>query len=229
MKKTVFFVTSLLCLICCSCQDESGDYIGQLFTDADLTSAARSCLNVAKDTAVAHLCAPGLLAEGTDYRISLPNDGQFATLHVNLDGQEFLFDSLENQMNRACENLGDDVTNVFKTTISSLSFGDPSALVYGSDNALTSYLQIYHEADFRNSLMSALNTQLAATGAAATFNQMLTQNFNASNTPFVFDLSAYVMRNFTSAIFNEMEKEEKLIRHDASHRVTSSLENVFAN
>ncbi len=229
MKKIIFFVTSLLCLTCWSCQDESGDYIDQLFTNADLTSAARSCLNVAKDTAVAHLCGSDLLSASADYRIELPENSQFYALRDSLVDGAILLDTLENQVNRACEKLGGEVTNVFKNKISALTFDDPSSLIYGSDNALTAYLQIYCETEFQNSLMPALNTQLAATGASATFNQILTRYFNTTGTPFVFDLSAYVMRNFTPSIFKEMEKEEKLIRHNASHRVTSSLENVFAN
>ena len=229
MKKTILLIAAALCLLCTACHDESGEFISQMFTDAELTSASRTCLNVAKDTAVAHLCDTGLMNESATYRISIPSNSTFYTLRDLLieQGQEQLFTDLENQMNFACELIGNDVTSTFSSTITNLTFEDPSALVYGENNALTTYLQLKYEAAFQNSLLSVLASKMQSTGATATWNQIQTIYMNAGYDPLSYDLNSYVLQNFLTAIFAEMEKEEALIRSDANHRVQQNLQNVF--
>lgn len=229
MKKSILLIASVLCLLFSACKDDSGDFVNQMFTDAELTSAARTCLSVAKDTAVAHLCDTGLMGEGTLHHIQLPDNATFRSIRDILieQGQNQLLDQLEIQMNSACEQMGNGVTSTFNSTITDLTFEDPSSLVYGSNNALTTYLKLKYETTFQNSLLSSLEEKMVSTGAKETWRQILTTYMNAGGSVFGYDLNAYVMQNFTSAIFAEMEKEEALIRTDASHRVAKNLKNVF--
>ena len=229
MKKSILLIASVLCLLCSACKDDSGEFVDRLFTDAELTSASRTCLNVAKDTAVAHLCDTGLMAAGTLHHIQIPDDATFRSIRDILveQGQEQLFSQLENQLNSACELMGNDVTSTFNSTITNLTFEDPSSLVYGKSNALTTYLKLKYETSFQNSLSSALDEKMSTTGAKETWRQILATYMNAGGSVYGYDLNAFVMRNFTAAIFAEMEKEEALIRTDASHRVAKNLQNVF--
>lgn len=228
MKRIFVVVVALLSTLCWSCKDESGDFIEQLYTDADLSSAARSCLTVAKDTAVAHLCDTGLIQSSIPYHIALPDDAQFRAIHDTLGDNAALLTTLENQINAACEQMGNEVTSTFNTAISSLTFSDPSSLVYGSSDALTSYFQTCCESSLQSSLASTLASKMQASGATTTWNQIVTIYNNSGAGPLSYDLNAFVMKNFTPSIFTEMAKEEALIRSDKSHRVTSSLQNVFA-
>ena len=231
MKKTILILTSLLCMICISCQDESGDFIQQMFTDSELTSAARSCLTVSKDTAVSHLCDTDLLNTNETYRVTFPDNVDFRSLRQVLEtqGQSQLLTLLETQMNAACELMGDNVTSTFNSAISSLTFSSPSELIYGSDNALTTYFQMKCESGLQSALASAMAAKMQLTGAASTWNDILMLYYSSQNAPFSFDLNQYVLQNFMNAIFAEMEKEEALIRHDASHQVVKKLKEVFGD
>lgn len=226
MKKYVFILISLFAVCFWSCQDETGEFIDQLHTDAQLVKGARACLSIAKDTAVAHVCvANGMNA----YSISFPNSGIYRAIRDTLSelGRTELLDTLYSRINRACEMMGDDVTNTFNTTIDKLSFDHPADLVYGPNDTLTSYLRLYKGNELQTSLSTALSTQLSATQATTTWNEIVILYNSTSTTPITLDLNAFIMNGFFDAIFTEMAKEEKLIRTDATHRVTSTLKDIF--
>ncbi len=230
MKKYIFVLIALVATLTWSCQDESGDYIDQLQTNSVLSKGARSCLEVATDTAVAHVCIPGGMTE-TDYRITFPNSGLCRAIRDTMNhlGRTDLLDTLYNRVNRACEHMGNDVTSTFKAAIGKLVFDNPSDLVYGPSDTLTAYLRLYQESALRESLTSALNSQFQSAGATATWNEIVTLFNGTTAGPLSFDLNDFVMRRFVAAIFAEMGKEEALIRSDANHQVTNAIKNVFGN
>lgn len=228
MKKLTFILIAILAVCTWSCQDDSGEYIEHLYTDSELSKAATSCLTVAKDTAVAHIC----ITNGMEaYRITFPNSGSYRAIRdtlANLNRSDLL-DTLYNRINRACELMGDDATNALKSHIDALTFNEPYNLIYGPKDTISSYFNLYCGSKVRSSLTSALNVQFANTGATSTWNEIINLYNNNSTSPISIDLCDFVLVNFTDAIVTEMGKEEALIRSDSTHRVTPILKRVFGN
>lgn len=226
MKKLTFTFFVLLAALAWSCKDTSGDYIEQMYTDAMLSKGATACMTVAKDTAIAHVCVPNGM---NPYAISFPNSGQYRAIRDTLSalGQSELLDTLYSRVNRACELMGDNATTTFNTAINAIVFENPSDLVYGPNDTLTHYLQLYKGNEIQSGLASALPTHFSTTGATATWNEIIAL-YNANSTSTVtLDLNSFVAGRLMEALFTEMAAEELLIRTDASHRVTENLKKIF--
>lgn len=226
MKKLTFTLFVLLAALAWSCKDTSGDYIEQMYTDAMLSKGATACMTVAKDTAIAHVCVPDGM---NPYAISFPNSGQYRAIRDTLSalGQSELLDTLYSRVNRACELMGDNATTTFNTAINAIVFENPSDLVYGPNDTLTHYLQLYKGNEIQSGLASALPTHFSTTGATATWNEIIAL-YNANSTSTVtLDLNSFVAGRLMEALFTEMAAEELLIRTDASHRVTENLKKIF--
>lgn len=226
MKKLYLFCLILLPLMMVSCKDDSGDFIEQYYTDAELTSALRTCLTTAKDTALNHLCVTDGLNGSTTYRITLPDNADFRALAEALAAQNKsdLTDSLVNQLNRAGEQSGNALSASFNSAISTLTFPDPASIVYTSTyDAATSYFKVQCGASMLSSATTILAEQMQTTGASSTWNEMQTIYFNATSTHFNYDITNYATTNLLSSIYTEMAKEEKLIRTDTTHAASDNL------
>lgn len=228
MKKFTFILISLLAVCSWSCQDDSGDYIGHLYTNDELGKAATSCMTVAKDTAVAHVCVVNGME---NYRITFPNSGSYRAVRDTLASlnRSELLDTLYNRINRACELMGDDVTNTFNSSIGTITYNEPYDLIYGPKDTISNYFNLYRGQEVRTALTSALATQFANTGANTTWNEIVTLYNANSSTPLTINLSDFVAVRFCDAVITEMGKEEALIRTDSTHRTTPILKRIFGN
>lgn len=209
-----------------SCKDNSGEFIEEYYTDAQLTSSLRTCLTTAKDTALNHLCIPNGLNENNTYRITLPDNTDFRTLAEVLANQNKsdLTDSLINQLNRAGEQSGNALSATFNSTISSLTFSDPSSLVYTTTyDAATTYFKTYCGATMQSSATSIIADQMHNTGASATWTEIQTAYYTATSAFFNYDITSYTATHLLTAIYTEMAKEEQLIRTDTTHASTDNL------
>ena len=226
MKKLYFFCMILLSLMMVSCKDDSGEFIEQYYTDAQLTSALRTCLTTAKDTALSILCVTDGLYGSDTYRIILPDNADFRTLANALADQNKsdLADTLSLQLNRACEQSGNALSASFNSTISSLTFPDPASLVYStSTDAATAYFRTNCGASMQSSATAILAEQMQTAGASSTWSEMQTIYYNATSTHFNYDITSYAATNLLSSIYTEMSKEEKLIRTDTTHSTAGNL------
>ncbi|MBO4645117.1 MAG: DUF4197 family protein [Bacteroidales bacterium] len=219
MKRIFWLLAVISAAFFCSCEDDSGEYIEQLYTRSQLTTGINTCLNVCTDTAVAHLCDTDCM-NATDYRITLPTTSPYKALCDTLTalGYSYLIDSLHQQVNRACEQSGEAVTTNFKAVIKGLTYSDPGALVDGDDQAITTYFKTHYGNTLCQSLQSSLASPMQSCGATTTWSQMADIYHQSGAGALTADWLAYVTTQFMEAIFTEMAKEEKLIRTDASHR-----------
>ena len=226
MKKLYLFCLILLPLMMVSCKDDSGEFIEQYYTNAELTSALRTCLTTAKDTALNRLCVTDGLNGSETYRIVLPDNADFRALTAALDSlnKSYLTDTLVNRLNRAGEQSGNALSASFNSTISSLTFPDPSSLVYSTTyDAATAYFKVQCGNAMQSSATSILSEKMQSTGASATWNEIQTAYHTANNAFFNYDITSYTATNLLNAIYTEMAKEEKLIRTDATHATADNL------
>ena len=70
---------------------------------------------------------------------------------------------------------------------------------------------------------------MQSTGASALWNQILAEYYEANTQVISYDLQSYVLQQFMNEIFEQMSAEEKLIRSDSTHRVSSILQTVFGD
>ena len=226
MKKLYFFCLILLPLVMASCKDDSGEFIEQYYTNAQLTSALRTCLTSAKDTALNRLCIPDGLNGSETYRIVLPDNADFRALAEALaaENKGYLADSLVSQLNRASENSGNDLSSAFNSAIKSLDFPDPASLVYSSStDTATIYFRTQCGPSMQSSATSILAEQMQATGASATWMEMQSAYHTATSAFFNYDIAGHAASHLLNAIYTEMAKEEKLIRTDSTHATSDNL------
>ncbi len=227
MKKLTYFCLFLASITLWSCRDSSGDYVEQLRTNSELTTSLRACLQVSKDTALNHLCVPDGFYESTEYKLALSSSSALRTIADTLDahGKRYLLDTLERQVNRACEQIGNTLSSNFETTISSLTFRDPESLVYTDDyTAATSYFKVSCAATVQSFTTSALSDRMQAIGANATWNEIKTIYYESGAGFVSYDLLGTATNNMLNAIYTEMGKEETNIRKDPGHVVQGALQ-----
>lgn len=226
MRKLCFFCLILLPLMMVSCKDDSGEFIEQYYTDAQLTSALRTCLITAKDTALSILCVPDGFNGSDTYRVTLPDNAEIRALTNILAEQDksYLTDTLTVRMNRACELSGNVLSTTFNSAISTLTFTDPSSIVYSSStDAATSYFRNNCGYSMQLSAITAISEKMQDSGAGSTWNEIQSVYYNATSTFFNYDLNAFVATSLLNAIYTEMAKEEALIRSDPTHATAGNL------
>lgn len=123
--------------------------------------------------------------------------------------------------------MGNDLTAVFTSNIGSITVADPASLITGNNHAITNY----HYINYNNSLATAISanftTKLNTMGAMSCLNEMMIEYHNYTTNTVSTDLPTYVINSCLTAIYQEMMKEEELIRTDKEHRVTDILQKVF--
>lgn len=224
MKKLYLLCLILLPMLLGSCSDTSGEYIENYYTDAELTTAIRTCLTTSKDTALNQLCITDGFNDSETYRITLPDNTAFRTLNETLIAQDksYLVDTLIQRMNRACEHSGNGLSSAFNSTISSLTFTDPSSLVYSStSDAVTTYFRANCGTTMQSAAASIVSEQLQSTGATETWTEMQTAYYNATSTTIDFDMTTHATTGLLSAVYQEMAYEEGRIRTDSTHAIGS--------
>jgi hypothetical protein len=132
-------------------------------------------------------------------------------------------------MNRTGESVGNYLTATFNSTISNLSFPNPSSILYGKNNAITTYMQLNLFSNLSQSLEGEVINKMRQNGGRDVWNQILLTYQQQTNTPINFDLYHYITEEILTSIFQIMEQEEKNIRTIPSHRVTPNLQDVFGN
>lgn len=209
-----------------SCKDDSGEFIEQYYTDAQLTSALRTCLTASKDTALNKLCIPDGFNGSETYRITLPDNADFRALTDTLTAQnkDYLIDTLTARLNRACELSGNNLSSSFNSTISSITFPDPTSIVYSTNSdAATTYFRTNYGADMLSSATSTLSEQLQTTGASSTWTEIQSAYYNATSTFFNYNITGLAASSLLNAVYTEMAKEEALIRTDSYHARAGNL------
>lgn len=231
MKKLYLFCLILLPLMMVSCKDESSNFIEQYYTNAELTSALRTCLTTAKDSALNHLCVPDGLNGSDTYRITLPDNANFRALAAALDSlnKSYLADSLVIQMNRAGEKSGNALSAAFNSSITSITFPDPSSIVYTTAyDAATTYFITNCGATIQSTATNILSEQMQNSGASTTWNEIQAAYYTVNSSFFNYDITSFATTTLLTNIYTEMAKEEKLIRTDETHASADNLA-VFRN
>lgn len=209
-----------------STNQNSGQTGGALSTQT-IAAGLREALEVGSERAVTSLGrTDGFL--NSAFHIPLPETLRQAQDLSKRFGLSGLFDDMEVKLNRAAEVAAPEALSLFVSAIRQLSFSDVMAIYQGPDDAATRYLERTTGSALQSKMRPIIDDSLSEVGAAATFNTLASQyNRIPAVTPIEADLSTYVLRHASSAIFSQLASEEAAIREDPVKRTTELLRQVF--
>lgn len=203
-----------------SCKDESGEFVEQLYTNAQKSTAIKGCLKTSADSALNHLCDNNGFYDYNDgeYRIDYAplQSSLFDTLENH--GYGYLVDTLIYNTNRLASSCKTQLASVIKTAIDSLEIFDYDALIKGESTAVTDYFELYKYRELRSAFQSPVSIRMGIFNVTSVWNQMVYKYVQYTNTPINFDIQVYIVEKMLDDIFDEMAIEEMNIRTDSTHR-----------
>ncbi len=135
-------------------------------------------------------------------------------------------------MNKGAEKSMSLAVPVFKKAIADMSFADAMKILTGGQGAATSYLKSTSEAQLQQLFMPEVKKALDEVSISKSWTPVVTQinknkkilGLSADIQP---DLNMYVTEKATVALFQEIEKQENIIRKDPVARTSEILKKAF--
>ncbi len=226
--KILIFVV-LAAFFACSCEDNSGAYVEQLYTNDQKANVFTACLTSSLDSAFAHLCVHDGFYQYNNaaYRIDFSNlpASVFDTLnHYQLG---YLADSLILCTNRMAESCNASVLgDMFEEAIKNMTYYEPDSLLYGGSTSITDYFVQFKATELKNAMQSPVSIRMNLFRVNEFWNQIMNSYYNYSSTPVNVDLQGYIIDKMLDGIFEEMRIEEYNIRMDSTHQ--SGADTLFS-
>jgi len=163
------------------------------------------------------------------YKMLLPEDAQKVVGTLQALGMGSLVDKAVLQINRSAEDAVGAAKPIFVSAVQKMTITDALQLVKGGNNSITNYFKSKTTDQLVTAFKPIIGNSLTKTGAtkyygdvANTYNKIpLTKN---KINP---DLTDYVARKTTDALFDQIAKEEVNIRQNPVARTTDILKKVF--
>ncbi len=226
MKKLsiILVMTVMTAVALFSCKDESGEFVEQLYTNAQKETAIKECLKSSADSAINHLCTPGGFSNYNNgaYRIDyrpLQNSMFDSLSHYGWGA--LAADSLIRLTNRMAEDCGAQIRPAFVSAIDSLEIVDYNALINGDEGAITHYFEIYKYNELKSAIRTPVAVRMDVYGVTDLWNSMWQLYVSHCPVPVNFDIQNYVVEKMLDGLLQEMRLEEGYIRADSTHRSES--------
>ncbi len=206
-----------------SCEDKSGTFAEQYYTNTEKNKTIYNCLDTCLDVAVNNLCRLNGYSQFDEgvYKIDFaPISYVIDTLSEHQQG--WLADSLVFFSNRMAESSGTVVRDAFSNAINKLVVYDPDELLDGNAALITAYFKQMKYKDLEDAFVAPVGVRISVFNVSYWFDEVIRQYYSITNTPVPFDLQAYLTERMMYGIFEEMSKEEILTRTDTLHRFTGS-------
>lgn len=243
--KTLIVVLSLSFFSACDVVqgvlEEGGNLGNAPLTQAEVARGLKNALTVGTDTAVRRLNATNGFLQDAAIKILLPPEAQNVMKYITkIPGGQALVDKTVTAINRAAEDAAGEASPIFVNAITSMTIADAFGILKGTDTAATHYLRgkTYYElqAAFQPKINTSLDKPLVYNTSAEKLYGDLVNAYNVASLggslfPKINDnsLSDYVTRRALDGVFLKIAEEEKQIRENPTHRVTSILRRVFGN
>lgn len=231
MKIKHLVLVAFLAAFFVSCKDESGRYATTIYTESELHNAYRECLISSTDTALAHLCVTDgfYRYNNQHYRLKFPTSISYIADTLTSHGEGCLVDSLMLHINRLAETCGSSFRTFFVTCINDLSYPEPSRFIETTDKAaLTNYFKSLYYNNLRSSIIVPFQLKMMVNEVNGEWENLITA-YRQYDDEGVVAINLYdnLTVQILDGIFEEIAKEEKLIRTDDNHKVTDNLIYVF--
>lgn len=246
MKKLILTSSFVLTLTACQTSDlQNQDWMamGKQILNAPLTTQAaqnalsnaeiaaglREALNVGTKTVVSQLGKTGGFSLDPKIQIPLPSSLQKVDVTLSKIGLNGLTDDLKSRMNAAAELATPKAKTLFMDAISSMTITDAKDILFGTDNAATTFLRSKMGAGLTAEMQPLIENALNQAGAIQAYDKVVGQYQALPFMPDVkSDLNGYVADKALDGIFYYVAQEESAIRQDPTKRTTKILQKVFA-
>ncbi|WP_045113844.1 DUF4197 domain-containing protein [Microscilla marina] len=207
-------------------------------SDDDIALGLKSALDVGIGNGVQELIKTDGYFANQAIKILLPDEVQNATSFIKtaVPGSETLLTEVVLKMNRAAEDAANEAAPIFKDAITGMTFTDARNILFGTDNAATSFLKTGTFTQLQGLYAPKINNSLSKVGLTQLWAQIATPyNQYASNPlvqvlgakPIPADLGTYVTGKALDGLFFKVEGEEVKIRKNVTARVNDLLQRVF--
>ncbi|TAE08842.1 MAG: DUF4197 domain-containing protein [Bacteroidetes bacterium] len=141
------------------------------------------------------------------------------------------------KMNRAAEDAANEAKPIFVDAITSMSITDAKTILFGNDNAATSYLKEKTLQSLVSAYAPKINNSLSKVGAIQAWEALAKPYNKFANSPLAKtvsgakpinpDLGAYVTQKALDGLFFKVTESEKDIRQNIASRTSALLQKVF--
>jgi hypothetical protein len=197
---------------------------------AESVGATQQALEKGIKSGVASLNRAGGFSQSV-HKILIPKDLQKASEIARTMGLNAQVDSFEKSLNRAAEQAVGAAVPVFQESLKKLSFQDVVSILKGSDRAATEYFQRTSQQQLLATFRPIVAKATDANDVGKLYKQLATTVKPAAALAGVpmpsVDLDQYVSEKAVEALFQEIGKQEQLIRKNPAERTTALLQKVF--
>ena len=162
-------------------------------------------------------------------RISIPDELKVVEQALRNIGLGSLADKGIKALNTAASDAVKEATPIFVNAVSSLTFSDAKAILMGSQDAATQYLQRTTSQALYQKFFPVVKNSFSKVGADEIWREIINK-YNAIPlvNPVNPDLNDYVTNKALEGVFKMIAIEEKNIRTDVNARTSTLLKEVFA-
>ncbi len=197
--------------------------------NATIGSGLKQALDFGIDKQVTKLTATDGFYKNDLVKIALPAELKKVDLALRAIGLSSLADEGIKALNRAAEDAVSEATPIFVDAVRELTFTDVRNILFGSDNAATTYLEGKTQNALYNKFNPVIKNSFSKVGADEIWTNLinrynaipLTNNVNP-------DLTDYVTQQALDGVYTMIAVEEKEIRTNIASRTTNLLRNVFS-
>jgi hypothetical protein len=210
-------------------------------TQEEVVKGLKNALTVGTDSAVKRLNAADGFLKDAVIKVLLPPEAQNIITHISkVPGGQALVDKTITALNRAAEDAAGTAAPIFANAVKNMTIQDAFGILRGADTSATHYLRnstfSQLQASFKPKIETSLGKPLIYNTSAATLYKDLIDTYNVASLGGALfpkitqnNLSDHVTAKALDGVFLKIANEEKLIRQDPSHRVTSILQRVFGS
>jgi len=226
MKKIkILLATLIVAWTMTSCVDNSGQYVGQLYTTAQKHAAVNDCLVQSKDSALNHLFTNNGFYNYNNgaYRIDYSTVAAALMDTLSQHGLGFLNDSLILATNHLASNCRTAMSDALTTAIKEMEYWDYDGLIGGEDGAITQYFKKFKNDDLKAALQSPVSIRMNVFNVNSIWNEMVARYYSICGTPVGTDVQGYIINKMLDGVYSEMMEEEHLIRTDTTHQNENTI------
>jgi hypothetical protein len=201
---------------------------GSSLSNEEIGGAFKDALHIGTENVVSKLGS--LDGFNTDPSIHIPLPSQLDTVKKMLSkvGMSHLLDDLELKLNRAAEAATPKAKELFRQSITDMTFDDVKKIYNGPKDSATKYFQSKMTPDLTKEMQPIVEQSLSEVGAVQSYNNVMGQYKNIPFAPDVnADLTSYTVQKGLDGIFFYVAKEEAAIRENPARQTTDLLKRVF--
>lgn len=231
MKRLVASFIVLLFVSCAEMQQIATQLPGELapVTPTEMSLGLKEALRIGVLSGVDMLSKKDGFLKNELTRIVYPEQLRTIDQALRRIGMAKLADEGLTIINRAAEDAVSEAAPIFTNAIAALTFNDVKNILFGGQNAATSYLRTTTESQLITAFSPKVRNSIQKVGADKVWNNIITTYNNIPTVQKVNpDLTSYITGEAINGLFKMVAQKEAAIRTNVNERTSALLRRVFA-